>query len=664
MIGIQVFWLAPLFPLMVFGLLALGLVRFGRLASTLAVIAMVGATLVSVFGLVAAAQGTKALVSLPWLTVGGRSLTLALWLDPLSALASTLISVVGLIVFIYAASYMAEEPRRGRFFAEFSLFAGSMLTLVLAADLITLFIAWELVGICSYLLIGFWFERDAPPGAATKAFLVTRLADLLLLAGVLLLVGSVGSGHIDLVLTAATHGKIADALLLFTALLLFAGAAGKSAQVPFQGWLPDAMAGPTPVSALLHSATMVAAGVFLVARLYPLFLAAPSSLHVVAWVGVLTALLGGAAALVETDLKRTLAYSTMSQIGLMFVGLGSGSLLAGVLLLVAQALYKATLFLAAGAVDRAVEENTTFDHMGGLLPRMPLTALAFALGAAALAGLPVTFALPPKDPVLAAAWQANIPLFSAALLASLLTGLYSARAFGLVFLGAPSRTAQKAHETTRGLIVPILVLAALIPLGLLINATLLGQPLSHLLGGHVPDAPTATVLTLAIAIIGVAIGVWARFIWPRFVIWPVLQTVRPVFAGEFGFKALYRLIAQLGLGAAKLLDTIDHGVFDTLNRGAVNGLLVLIQTCAGIDRRVFDAFAGTLARATMTLVRASGRVDLRVFDVIIGDIGQSILTLSQRVRGLQTGRIENYLLLVFIWGLGVLALAVLVTVLR
>lgn len=664
MIGMHLFWLAPLFPLVAFGLLTLGLARFGRLASAFAVAAMAGATIVSVFGLIAAAQGTRASVSLPWLAVGGRTLTLALWLDPLSTLVATLVSVVGLIVFIYATSYMAEEPRRGRFFAEFSLFAGSMLTLVLAADLITLFLAWELVGICSYLLIGFWFERDAASAAATKAFFTTRLADLLLLAGVLLLIGSVGSGRIDLVLAAATHGKIPAGLLLFIALLLFAGAAGKSAQVPFQGWLPDAMAGPTPVSALLHSATMVAAGVFLVARLYPLFLAASPSLQVVAWVGVLTSLLGGAAALVETDLKRTLAYSTMSQIGLMFVGLGSGSLLAGVLLLVAQALYKAALFLAAGAVDRAVDEYTTFDHMGGLLRRMPLTALAFALGAAALAGLPVTLALPPKDPVLAAVWQVNTPLFSVALVASMLTALYSARTFGLVFLGVPSRTAQQAHETTRGLLVPILILAALIPLGLLVNATLLGQPLRHLLGGNVPDAPTATVLTLAIAVIGVAMGVWARFIWPSALVWPVLQTVRPVFAGEFGFKALYRLIAQLGLGATKLLDTIDHGVFDALNRGAVNGLLVLIRTCAGIDRRVFDAFAGTLARATMALVRASGRVDLRGFDVIVGDIGHSILIFSQRVRGLQTGRIENYLLLVFMWGLGVLALAVLVTVLR
>ena len=664
MIGMQIFWLAPLFPLTIFGVLALGLARAGRVASALAVIAMVGSTVVSVLGLVAAAQGMKAVVSLPWLSVGGRTLTLALWLDPLSALVATLVSVVGLIVFVYAASYMAEEPRRGRFFAEFSLFAGSMLTLVLAADLITLFIAWELVGICSYLLIGFWFERDAPPGAATKAFFTTRISDVLLLAGVLLLIGSVGSGRIDVVLRAATHGRIATGLLLFITLLLFTGAAGKSAQVPFQGWLPDAMAGPTPVSALLHSATMVAAGVFLVARLYPLFLVATPSLQIVAWVGVLTSLLGGAVALVETDLKRTLAYSTMSQIGLMFVGLGSGSLLAGVLLLVAQALYKATLFLSAGAVDRAVDEYTTFDHMGGLLRRMPLTAFAFALSAAALAGLPVTLALPPKDPVLAAAWQANIPLFIAALVASLLTALYSTRAFGLVFLGVPSSTAQKAHETTRGLLIPILVLAVLIPLGLLINATLFGQPLSHLLGGRVPDVLTATLLTLTIAILGVAIGLLARFVWPQSLVWPALQGVRPLLIGEFGFKALYRLVAQLGLRFAALLDTFDATVFGTLNQGAINGLLAFVRACATFDASTFERFAGAIANATLFIVRASGRVDVRGFDDTVKDLGQTLLTFGQRARVLQTGRIENYLLLVFVWGIGVVALAVLATLIR
>jgi NADH-quinone oxidoreductase subunit L len=568
------------------------------------------------------------------------------------------------MVFIYAASYMAQDPRRGRFFAEFSLFTASMLALVLAADLVTLFIAWELVGLCSYLLIGFWFERPGAPAAATKAFFITRLADLALLAGVLLLIGTLGNGRIDSVLFASTHGQIASGLLLLIALLVLAGAAGKSAQFPFQGWLPDAMLGPTPVSALLHSATMVAAGVFLVARLYPLFLVAAPSLQVVAWAGGITALLGGAAALVERDVKRTLAYSTMSQIGLMFVGLGSGSLLAGVLLLVAQAFYKAALFLGSGAVDRAVE-GTTFERMGGLVRRMPLTAVAFAISAAALAGLPVTLALPPKDPVLAAAWQANTALFVVAFVASILTALYSARIFGLVFLGKASEPASQAREAKKGLLIPLLVLTGLIPIGLLANAALLGGPLEHLLGGaSALDFPIVTLLALSIAVIGFAMGLWARQRWPAFISWPVFNRVVPLFTGEFGLKPLYAALTQFFFWLVERLGAFDRRFFDTTLNGVVRGVLGFIRACAGIDRRVFDAFADALASITLAAVRASGRFDVRRFDAAVRDIGEGFLTLGQRVRVAQTGRIENYLLAALAWGLGALAIAVLFSFIR
>ncbi len=637
MSGTSLFWLAPLLPLAVFALLAIGFSRYGRLASWLAVAAMAGATVVSIAGLVDVVQGKHALVSLPWLSIAGRQLPLALWLDPLSALMATLVSIVGLIVFLYAVSYMAEDTRRGRFFAEFSLFTASMLTLVLAADLITLFIAWELVGLCSYLLIGFWFERTGAPVAASKAFFITRLADLCFLAGVLLLIGMVGNGDIATVLSVATWGQIAPGLLLVIALLLFTGAAGKSAQFPFQGWLPDAMLGPTPVSALLHSATMVAAGVFLVARLYPLFQVAGPALQVVAWIGVITALLGGSAALVETDIKRTLAYSTISQIGLMFVGLGSGSLLAGILLLFSQALYKATLFLGAGAIDHAVE-GTAFERMGGLAGRMPLTAIAFGIATAALAGLPVTLALPPKDPVLAAAAQSNTLLFVVTLLASLLTALYSARLFGIAFLGVPSEPAEHAHEAKRGLLIPLLIMAILIPIGLLANASLIGQPLARLLNVAAPDALTATIITLAIAVLGVILAFVARNRWPTRVERPLLTPVMPLFMSEFGLKSLYTLIAQGGIW--------------------------LVQQVAIFDRVVFDGFAELITRATLAFIRACGRFDVRRVDTAVRDLGQGILTLGQRIRVLQTGRIENYLLIVFVWGLGVIAVAVLATLVR
>jgi NADH-quinone oxidoreductase subunit L len=657
------FWLIPVLPLVVFALLTLGLTRYGRLATGLAIAAMGGAVLLSGLSFVAVLNGQRTVLSLPWLSVGGRVFSLSLWLDPLSALMATLVSLVGCIVFVYAATYMARDPRRGRFFAELSLFAGSMLLLVLAADLITLFIAWELVGLCSYLLIGFWFEREGAPAAAAKAFFITRLADLLLLAGILLLIGAVGTGRIPDLLSGTLYRTIDPPLFFFIALLLFSGAAGKSAQVPFQGWLPDAMAGPTPVSALLHSATMVAAGVFLVARLYPLFLSIPSVLEIIAWIGVITSVVGGSAALVETDLKRTLAYSTMSQIGLMFVGLGSGSLLAGMLLLCAQAFYKATLFLSAGAIDHEVG-GTAFARMGGLLQRIPLTSLAFAISGAALAGLPVTLALPPKDPVLSAAWFTSTPLFLIALVASLLTALYSARLFGLVFLGIPSAPAQKAREAERGLLLPVLVAAGLIFLVLLLNAPLLGSPLSRLLSVSTPDTSVVTVLALTVALLGVACGLWARWNWREAVVWPPLLRVQPVLIEEFGLKACYRLIASMSFRCITLLGTFDRLVFDTIIDGIVAGVLDFTHLCSRVDRQVFDTFASSLARATLALVSVSNRFDIRVIDRSLTSFSQDVLRLSQRLRRLQTGRIENYMLVVFLWGVAVVAVAVVAIIIR
>lgn len=683
------FWLAPALPLLVFVVLALGLIRRGWLAKWLAVAALAGSSTVAASSLVAAAHGTQSQVSLPWLTVGGRELRLALALDPLGALVATLVSVVGMLVFIYAAYYMAADPRLVRFFAIFSLFAAAMLTLVLAADLLTLFIAWELVGLCSYFLIGFWFERPGVPGAATKAFLTTRVSDQALLAGILLLVGAVGSGRIDEVLAAVSAGRVAPRLLLVAALLLFAGAAGKSAQVPFGGWLPDAMAGPTPVSALLHSATMVTAGVFLVARLYPLFQAAEPMLSVVAWVGAITALLGATVALVQTDLKRTLAYSTMSQLGLMFVGLGSGSLLAGILLLFAQALYKAPLFLAAGAVDHAVH-GTAFERMGGLARRMPYTWFVFMIAAAALAGLPVTFALPPKDPVLMAAWEAQSALFAVVLLASLGTALYSGRMLGLVFFGNASEEATHAHEAPTGFLAPMLAFVVLLVLGLLADAAIVNRPLAELFHDEAPESVGVTALAIGIAVLGAALGLAARRTWPNSVIWPILRPLIPLLTAEFGLAPLYRGVQHFGLGFANRLSMFDQRVFDPVGiwtarateratasfgnvdrhifdpapRRMAHAARTMIRAAARFDRHVFDAGATWSADATRRLILASARFDLRRIDAVFNAFGHWLLAVSQRFRHFQTGRIENYLLAVFIWGLGAFVLAVIATAIR
>ncbi len=631
MTGTTVFWWAPIFPLAAFALLSVGLARFGRLSAWLSVVAMAGSTVVSGLGLYAAYHGQQLIVAIPWWSIGGRSFQIALWLDPLSSLSATTVSMVSLVIFGYSVRYMAGEPLLGRFFAEMNLFAGAMLVLVLTSDLLVLFFAWEIVGFASYLLIGFWFDRPGAPPAATKAFLVTRIGDLAMLIGVLLLAEAVSGGSMPATLAAAGAGRLPYLLALAAALLLFVAAAAKSAQFPFQGWLSDAMLGPTPVSALIHSATMVAAGVFLVARFFPLFQAAPPALAVVAWAGVATALLGAAIALVAPDAKRTLAYSTMSELGLMYVGLGAGSLLAGMLLLIAHALFKSLLFLAVGAVDQQVH-GTEFRRMGGLWRRMPLVFVASVFGAAALAGLPVTAALPSKDPVLAAAWQADFGLYALALLASLLTALYAARILGLVFLGAPAAESRRAHGAPPGLWLPTVVMAALLVAGSLAGAILLGRPLSLLIGVPTPEVVASTALALTVATAGSALGLWARWVWPREVLWPPLRPFARTFATEFGMIPLYALSSRAGLATVRAAATVDAAIFDPLGNW--------------------------LAEALLRLVRWANRFDLRGLDAAVREFARSTLRFGGLVRRVETGRIENYLLAMLIWGIGVALAAV------
>src|SRR5260370_6559888 len=281
--------------------------------------------------------------------------------------------------------------------------------------------------------------------------------------------------------------------------------------------------------------------------------------------------------------------------------------------------------------------------MGGLARRMPLTMIAFAISAAALAGLPVTAALPPKDAVLAAAWQANSALFVVALVASLLTAWYSARIFGLVFLGKASEPARQADEAKQGLLLPLLVIAALIPIGLLSDAALLGHPLEHLLGVPLPEVPIVTILALATAVGGVVMGLGARLRWPASVSWPVLNRVTPFVAGEFGLKVLYQEVTRLGFRVVAWLGAFDRQVFDTLLGGIVAGVLAFIRGCGSIDRRVSDAFARMLADGTLAVVRASGRFAVPQLVNAVRELGRGHLDLGPRGRDEKTGRFENYL---------------------
>ena len=378
----------------------------------------------------------------------GVRLVLGVVIDPLTLSMLGLITFVALMVQVYSLGYMRGEPRLDWYYAFHALFAASMLTLVLADNFLLLYVGWELVGLCSYLLIGFWFERPAAREAAKKAFVVTRIGDVGLLIGILLLWREVGSFSMAEAFQAAQSGALSQGVITWAAILIFLGAAGKSAQFPFHVWLPDAMEGPTPVSALIHAATMVVAGVYLVARVYPLFQQSEFALTVVAIVGLITALGAATIALVSTDLKRILAYSTISHLGLMMLSLGALGYTAAIFHLLAHGFSKALLFLGAGSVMHSTDELDV-RNLGGLRQVMPVTAILFSIGALSLGGIPILAGFWSKDEILLAVNNAehlHWVFIVLTLLTALLSALYMARAMFLVFFGSARAAHSQVHD--------------------------------------------------------------------------------------------------------------------------------------------------------------------------------------------------------------------------
>ena len=398
--------------------------------------------------------------SINWLTVGVTNITWGVQVDRLSVVMLGLVTFVALLVQLYSIGYMRGDPRFGWYFAAHGLFAAAMLALVLADNLLFLYIAWELVGLGSYLLIGFWWEKRSAAEAAKKAFVTTRIGDVCLLIGILLLFRATGTFDISTIIHVATSGGVGNATLNAATLLIFIGAMGKSAQFPFHVWLPDAMEGPTPVSALIHAATMVAAGVYLVARMMPLFELTPNVMLFVATVGLVTFVFAGTLAMVMTDVKRVLAYSTISHLGLMMLSLGTGAVAAAIFHLVVHGVSKALLFLGAGSIMHASDGETDVWKMGGLRRRMPITTITFVIGAAGLAGLPPLAGFFSKDEVLLGVLNDLHPAFIAVTLFGVfLSALYMARVVLVVFFGRLHPERERAHESPAVMWVPLTLLA-------------------------------------------------------------------------------------------------------------------------------------------------------------------------------------------------------------
>jgi len=406
-----------------------------------------------------------------WITIGDFEVYLSLLVDPLSMLMTLVVTGVGLLIHIYAIGYMDHDKDVARFFTYLNLFIASMLILVLSDNFLGLYVGWELVGACSYLLIGFWYFKDSAADAGKKAFIVNRVGDFGFALGVFLIWTTFGTLQYTNVFEAAGDKPVA-VITAITA-LLFVGAIGKSAQLPLYVWLPDAMEGPTPVSALIHAATMVTAGVYMIARSNVLYALAPQTSTIVAVVGGVTALFAATIALVQFDLKRVMAYSTLSQLGYMVMAVGVGAYASGIFHLVTHAFFKALLFMAAGSVMHAAHDVIDMRRLGGLKAKMPTTYWTFVVGGLALAGFPLTAGFFSKDEILAKTFESNIWLYAIGVFTALLTAFYTFRAIFMTFHGKPkdAEVYEHVHENKPVMTVPLVILA-----GLSIFGGLLGLP--------------------------------------------------------------------------------------------------------------------------------------------------------------------------------------------
>lgn len=656
-------WLVPALPLFGAMLLLLFGKRIGEpIAGWIATALMFGSFVVSIvmfvgFRRLPSGQHAHTVKLFDWFASGGFKVSMGFLVDPLSVTWILFVTGIGTLIHLYSIGYMHGDARFSRFFAYLNLFVASMLVLVLGSNFLVTFLGWEGVGLCSYLLISFWFERNSAAVAGKKAFITTRVGDLGFMIAMFLIFASLGT--LDYAEVGENIGGLASGTITAIALLLFLGAIGKSAQIPLHFWLPDAMEGPTPVSALIHAATMVTAGVFIIARAHPIFEASQSAQGVVMWVGAITALLAATVALVQTDIKRVLAYSTISQLGYMFLALGVGAYMAAIGLVVAHAFFKAALFLGSGSVIHALDENQDIRTMGRLRKYMPLTGFGFILAWLAIAGLPPFSGFWAKDEVLAKAFfHGDYAVWLIGAVAAILTAFYMTRETFLVWFGnerfaavvaeadgsdnraeahadnhagstgmistasptvsygaepAPARLTHAPHEATATMTIPVLILAALAALGGVIILPFKGLEYLH----HFLE--------------------------------PVFETVKPIkvpsFAAGFGLSALAVVIAVTGVLIAQgmyrkgLEDPADDPINRRLGRlGRVFG-----------NAYYFDA---VLARCVDGPIRRfaewiSSTVDQRILDGRVNAVASGVASLSGGIRRLQSGIVRQYALVVF-----------------
>jgi NADH-quinone oxidoreductase subunit L len=632
---------ALLLPAVAFLVLAIAapLRRLGRLAGWVSILGAIG----SLGAALAAWRGYDGAVTRlvwDWLPAQGRPLaTIGVIADETSTVMLVLVALVALLVQVYSLGYLSDEapPALGRYYAYQSLFAFSMMGLVLAPNLVQLFICWELVGLCSYLLIGFWYQKPEAARAAVKAFWTTKAGDVGLLIGIVMLWRLTGTFDLSEMRLMAGSGEIAVAGLSIVTFCIYLGAMGKSAQFPLHVWLPDAMEGPTPVSALIHAATMVTAGVYLLHRLAWLFALTPDVLIIVAWIGAFTALLAAVLACVQDDIKRVLAYSTVSQLGYMMAAIGAGFSAAGFFHLLTHGVFKALLFLGAGAVIHAVGSND-LSRMGGLGRKLPQTAIVFVVGTVSLAGIPLGAGFLSKEEILGAVWAGGlVGPFLLLMLVAFLTAFYMFRVVFLAFFGSPAAGPAKAGHYDGADVVSGFSRTHDTDVASGASRT---HDAHH--GSHEHDPPASMLVPLWIlAVLSMAIGGYTTFVHGE-----------PEFTSPGWLAPAAIGVAAAGIALAWL--TYQRGA---INPDALASMFAPIRRAALAKFWIDDLFEGVVASAALAFSRLIGWVDRYLVDGVLNVVSAWTVTTGDEMRSMQTGRAQDY-----VWGLAVGLLLLLVWV--
>ena len=620
--------LIPLLPLAAFLILGIAGHWIKDKAHFVAVPAVVVSFLLSLLVFFDVAGGHHTTLPLyTWLTSGELEIKLGLTVDRLTAVMLLLVTIVSSLVHIYTIGYMHGEPGYARFFAYIALFTFSMLMLVMANNLLQLFVFWEAVGLCSYLLIGHWYERPSACAAATKAFIVNRVGDFGFLLGLLLVWYNFGSLDYEQIFPHASDfatdamnllrpfgGTLEVSTVTVICLLLFTGAVGKSAQVPLHVWLPDAMEGPTPISALIHAATMVTAGVFMVARLAPLYNQSPTAMTVVALIGGATMLVGATIALTQNDIKRVVAYSTVSQLGYMMMACGLGAYAAGMYHLLTHGAFKALLFLGCGSVIVALHHEQDMRHMGGLKDKLPVTYWTFVVGSLALAGFPLTAGFFSKDDLLVSAWSAR-PLGQLLSLLGLLTALLTAfYSFRLVFVTFWGTSRYESHRDQHSA----------------------SHHAEHI---HEPS-PTITVPLMILAVLSIATGYLGipGFLEPMFTEGAHVPSHHGPAA--FGIMVVATLMGLVGIGGAYYVYVMNPGLPDRLAqrwRAIYQGSLNKWYVDEAYDRTIVQPTVATAASLW-------SHVDVKIIDGAVNGVARAIALSGWLLRLIQSGQTQHYAL--------------------